>query len=168
MSRPDSTMVVATSTSYLPSQKSTMIASSWCSFIWPCATATRASGTSSATRAATLQLAADGGADLPLVVGSDERQHRMPLLRRGEDGGHLPDPGHAHLQRPRDRRGRHRQHVDLGPQPLQVLLVLDPEALLLVDDDQAQLGEPDLRRQQLVGADDHVDLAVGQLPQRLR
>src|SRR3984957_12345271 len=29
-----------------------------------------------------------------------------------------------------------RTHVHLGPQPLQVLLVLDPEPLLLVDDDQ--------------------------------
>ena len=38
MSRPDSTIVVATSTSDFRSQKSTMIFSSSCSFICPCAT----------------------------------------------------------------------------------------------------------------------------------
>ena len=45
MSRPDSTIVVATRTSYSFSQKPTMIRSSSCSFIWPWPTATRASGT---------------------------------------------------------------------------------------------------------------------------
>ena len=50
MSRPVSTIVVQTSTSNRFSQKSTMTCSSWCSFIFPCATATRASGTSSMSR----------------------------------------------------------------------------------------------------------------------
>ena len=59
-------------------------------------------------------------------------------------------------------RGRHGQHVDGGPQPLQLLLVLDAEPLLLVDDHQAEVLELDLRRQQPVGADHDVDLAVGQ------
>ena len=44
MSRPDSTIVVDTSTSYRFSQKPIMICSSASSPIWPCATATRASG----------------------------------------------------------------------------------------------------------------------------
>ena len=46
---------------------------------------------------------------------------------------------------------------------LQVLLVLDAEALLLVDDDQAEVLEPGGRLQQPVGADEDVDLARGQL-----
>ena len=46
-------IVVETSTSNLRSQKSTMICSSTCSLSWPCATAMRASGTSSASCAAT-------------------------------------------------------------------------------------------------------------------
>ena len=45
-SRPDSTIVVQTSTSKRFSQKSSITCSSWCSPIWPCAVATRASGTS--------------------------------------------------------------------------------------------------------------------------
>jgi hypothetical protein len=38
----------------------------------------------------------------------------------------------------RDRRRRHRQHVHRGAQRLEVLLVLDAEALLLVDDRRAR------------------------------
>ena len=49
----------------------------------------------------------------------------------------------------------------VGAQPLQVLLVLDAEALLLVDDDQAEVLEPDGLLQQPVRADDDVDGAVG-------
>ncbi len=44
-----------------------------------------------------------------------------------------------HVQRPRDRRGRHRQHVDRPPQRLEPLLDLDAEPLLLVDDHQPQV-----------------------------
>ena len=52
MSSPDSTMVVETSTSKSFCQKPTMIFSSASWPIWPCATAIRASGTSSASLAA--------------------------------------------------------------------------------------------------------------------
>ena len=51
-SSPVSTIVVHTSTSVSLRQKESMTASSWCSFICPWAVATRASGTSSARRAA--------------------------------------------------------------------------------------------------------------------
>ncbi|EPJ40697.1 putative Transcription-repair-coupling factor [Streptomyces afghaniensis 772] len=108
------------------------------------------------------QLAADGGADLLLLVGADEGQHRVPLLRRCRDRGHLADAGHRHLQRPGDRGGGHGQHVDVGAELLQLLLVLDAEALFLVDDDQAQVLELGLRREQAVGADDDVHRALAQ------
>ena len=48
-----------------------------------------------------------------------------------------------------------------GAQRLELLLVLDAEALLLVDDDQAELLEPGRRLQQPVRADDDVGRAVG-------
>ena len=57
---------------------------------------------------------------------------------------------------------RHREHVDARAQPLHLLLVLDAEALLLVDDDQAEVLDPDVGVEQPVGADDDVDAAVGQ------
>ena len=56
-----------------------------------------------------------------------------------------------------------RQHVDGGAQPLHLLLVLDAEALLLVDDDQPQVLDPDVGVEQAVGAHDDVDRALGQL-----
>ena len=91
------------------------------------------------------QLAVDRGRDLLVVVGADERQDRVALLGRGLDDGHLPDARDRHLQRARDRRGRHREHVDVGAQRLEVLLVLDAEPLLLVDDHEAEVLEPDVR-----------------------
>ena len=60
-----------------------------------------------------------------------------------------------------------RQHVDGGPQLLEVLLVLHPEALLLVHDHQTQLLEPGAGLQQPVGADHDVDRAVGELARLL-
>ena len=62
------------------------------------------------------QLAPDRRADLPRVVRADEGQDRVPLLRRGQDRRHLADAGQRHLERARDRRRRHRQHVDGGAQ----------------------------------------------------
>ena len=56
MSRPASTIVVQTRTSARRSQKSTITCSRACSFIWPCATATRASGTASAIRLAVFSI----------------------------------------------------------------------------------------------------------------
>ena len=59
------------------------------------------------------------------------------------------------------------QHVDGGPQVLERLLVLDAEALLLVDDHQAEVLDAYAGLQQAVGADDEVDRAVGEAGQRL-
>ena len=56
MSMPDSTIVVQTMTSDCFSQKPWITCSSWCSGIWPCATLTRASGTSWRIRAAAFSI----------------------------------------------------------------------------------------------------------------
>ena len=50
--------------------------------------------------------------------------------------------------------------MDVGLQRLQPFLVGDAEMLLLVDDDQAEVGELDALGQQRMGADDDVDGAV--------
>ena len=70
-------------------------------------------------------------------------------------------PSMRHVQRARDRRGRHRQHVHRLAHLLQPLLVRHAEALLFVDDDQAQVGELDVLADQPVRADEDVDLALG-------
>jgi hypothetical protein len=51
---------------------------------------------------------------------------------------------------------------------LEVLLVRHAEALLLVDDHQAEVLELDVLRQEPVGADDDVDLALARRTQRVR
>jgi hypothetical protein len=55
--------------------------------------------------------------------------------------------------------------VHVGAQCLQRLLLAHAEALLLVHDHQPQVGEAHVRLQQAVGADDDVDLALGDLGQ---
>ena len=53
----------------------------------------------------------------------------------------------------------------LGAILLEALLVHDAEALLLVDDDQAEVGEGDVLLQQPMRADDDVDLALREVAQ---
>ena len=55
----------------------------------------------------------------------------------GVEQRQVADAGEAHLQRAGDGRGREREHVHVGPQRLDGLLVADAEALLLVHHQQA-------------------------------
>ena len=59
------------------------------------------------------------------------------------DGGHVPDAGQRHVQRPGNGRSGERQHVHALGKLLQPLLMGDAEALLLVHDEQAQILELD-------------------------
>jgi len=43
-----------------------------------------------------------------------------------------------------DRRGRHGEEIHVHPRLAQALLVLDSEPLLLVDNEQPEVGEADL------------------------
>ena len=97
----------------------------------------------------------------PLVVAADVGEHRLPILGRRVDRGHLPDAGERHLERPGDRRRRHREDVDVRAEPLQALLVRHAEPLLLVDDQQAEVPERDVGAEQAVRADHHVHATGG-------
>ncbi len=112
------------------------------------------------------QLALDRLLDELLVVLADVRLDRPPALRRRLDHGDVADAGDRHLQRARDRRGAHRDHVDAQLELAQQLLLLDAEALLLVDDQQAEVLRAHVARQQAVGADEDVDLALAELVDR--
>ena len=97
--------------------------------------------------AAAVELAQDRVADEPGRRLGDPRLDRQAVLGRRLDDRHVADAGQRQVQRPRDRRRRQRQHVDLAPELLQPLLGRDAEALLLVDDHQAEVAELDVLRQ---------------------
>ena len=63
------------------------------------------------------------------------------------------------MQGPRNWRGRHRQYIDLLSHLLDALLVAYAESLLFVDDEQAEVGEFQILRQDAVGPDDDVNLS---------
>ena len=73
-------------------------------------------------------------------------------------------PGERQLQRARDRRRGQRQHMHIGLELLQPLLLRDAEMLLLVDDQQAEMLEArsTLASSACVPIDD-VDAALGEL-----
>ncbi len=76
--------------------------------------------------------------------------------RRGE----VTERGHR--DRTRDRRGGHDQLVGRRPvgTPAQAGALPYTEAMLLVDDDQPEVGEPDARREERMGADDQAGTAA--------
>ena len=116
--------------------------------------------------AAALELGADGARDDLLVELDDVGLDRQAILRRRLDDRHVADAGERHVQRARNRRRRHRQHVDALAQLLDPLLVRDAEALLLVDDQQAEIPELHVLREQPVRADDDLDLAGLEIVER--
>ena len=117
--------------------------------------------------AAALDLALERGPDQLLVVLADRRPDRAPALRRRLDDRDVAQAGERHVQRARDRRGGQREHVDLEPQRAQELLLRDAEALLLVEDDEAELLRDHVAREDAVRADQHLDLALGEVLQHL-
>ena len=163
MSMPVSMMVEHSSTLERCAVKSRITRSSSRSRIWPCATAMRASGSSfveplahaldrldlvvqEVRLAAAAQLAHHRLADQALRPGRDEGLDRQALLRRGGDDREVADAFERHGERARDRRRGERQHVDLGAQLLQRLLLPHAEAVLLVDDHEAEALELHLAR----------------------
>ena len=75
-----------------------------------------------------------------LAEGNHVGLDRHAARRRRLDDRQIANAGQGHLQRAGNRRGGHREHVDADGHLLQALLVPHAEALLLVDDQQAQLA----------------------------
>ena len=102
----------------------------------------------------------DGRANELLVELRDDGLDGHAVLGRRLDDAHVAQPDERHVQRARDRRGGHAEHVDGGAHLLQPLLVAHAETLLFIDDEQAEVLELEALRQQRVGADEDVDLAL--------
>ena len=88
----------------------------------------------------------------------DHRLNRQPVLGRRLDHGHIPQPDQRHVQRARNRRRRHREHVHVPAHLLQPFLVRHAEALLLIHDQQSQIVKMHVARKQPVRADENVHL----------
>ena len=74
----------------------------------------------------------------------DHGMNRQAILGRGFDHAHVADAQQRHVQRARNGRGAHGEHVDVLADLLQPLLVAHAEALLLVDDQQAEIAKLDV------------------------
>ena len=105
------------------------------------------------------KLAVDRLAHELVVVLHDIGLDRHTVDRRLLEHRHVTDADQRHVQRPRDRRRRQRQHVDVFLQILDALLMRHAEALLLVDDQKAEVPELDVLTEQTVGANDDIDTA---------
>ena len=109
--------------------------------------------------AAALEFQLDPGAHDLLVELGDHGLNRHAVLGRRLDDAHVAQAHQRHVQRARDGRGAHGEHVDLLAQLLQPLLVAHAEALLFIDDEQAEVLEFDVLGKQAMGADEDIDLA---------
>lgn len=114
--------------------------------------------------AAALHLAPDGVRDDRVVVLDDIRLHGEALGRRRLDDTHIARADKRHVQRARDWRRRERQDVDARRELADLVLLLDAEALLLVDDQEAEVLPLDLVLvEDGVRADQDVHLAEAHL-----
>ena len=91
--------------------------------------------------AAALEFHLDGGADELFIELGDDGLDGHAVLGRGLDDGHVAQAHQGHVQGARDGRGGHGEHVDGGAHLLQAFLVADAEALLFVDDEEAEILE---------------------------
>ena len=113
---------------------------------------------------AAVEFANDHVANQAVVEMGDESPHHLAIGGRRLDNREVANPEHRHVQRARNRRRRHGQHLDQFAQALDAFLVGDAEAMLLVDNQQAQLGKFDVALQQPMGADDDIDQRLAARP----
>ena len=112
--------------------------------------------------AAAFHLAAYGIADDAFVVGGDGGGDGEAVGGRGVDGGHVARAHECHVEGARDGGGGEGEDVDLAEEVFEFLLVGDSEALLFIDDGEAEVFVGDIAGDEAVGADDHIDGAVGE------
>src|SRR5712692_4470024 len=142
--------------------------------IWPWATPMLTSGTSSRknrsieridwTRLWTKKICPPRwisrriASDLRRVELDHEGSDCPAVLRRGRHDAHVAQPGHRHVEGPGNRGRGERENIYLGSQLFQFLLVLHAEALLFVDHQKPKVFEGDVGAQELMGANQDIDL----------
>ena len=87
----------------------------------------------------------------------------QPILGRRLDHAHIADAQQRHVQRARNRRGAHGEHVHVLANLLEALLVAHAEALLFVDHQQPEVAELHILRKQPMRAHDDIHFARGDI-----
>jgi hypothetical protein len=118
--------------------------------------------------AAARVLALESALDELLVVLAHRRTNGATPSRRRLDDRDVAEPGERHMERARNRGGGEREDVDLEPERAQELLLRHPEALLLVENDEAEILRNHVAREDAMRADEDVDLALLELLQHAR
>ena len=109
--------------------------------------------------AAAVEFLLDGGLDKLLVPVRDHGLNCHAVFGRRFDHAHVAQTHQRHVQRARNRRRRHGEHVHFRAHLLDAFFVAHAEALLLVHHQQAEVGELHVLGQQAVGADQDVHFA---------
>ena len=117
--------------------------------------------------AAPRKLPVDRGANEPLIPTGHAGLDRDAVGGWRGEVGDVADAEHRHVERPRNRRGGHRQHVHARTQRLEPLLDVHAESLLLVDDHEPEVGEMDVGLSEPMRTDDDVDGATRESLQRV-
>ena len=112
-------------------------------------------------------LEVDGLAHEVVVERGDGGEDGVAVGRRGIDIGEVAGAHERELQCARYGGGAHGEGVEVDAQLLELLFDGDAEFLLLVDYEQPEVFESDGLADELVGADDDVYLALGQVGQYL-
>ncbi len=92
-----------------------------------------------------------------LAKRGDRSLDREPIFGRRFDHAHIAQTNQRHVQRARNGRGRHGQHVHILAHLLQPLFVRHSEALLFVHDQQAEVLEFHVLGKQAVRPNQDVD-----------
>ena len=102
-----------------------------------------------------------------VIIFADIGFDRQSVLRRRLDNAHIAAIDERHMQRARNRRSRQRQNVDAQVPLFDFFLLRHAEALLLVNNQQAKVGELHISLQQAVRTDKDIHLALLQSLQGL-
>src|SRR5438270_2753748 len=103
--------------------------------------------------AAAIELARNTFVDQSVVPRLDIREHRRSIARSCLHQRHIPQTGQRKVQRTGNRCGSQSQDISIQSKLLEAFLVFDTEAVLLVNDDESELGEGDVVAEQAVRAD---------------
>lgn len=73
------------------------------------------------------------------IILANKGFYRQTTGRGSGDNGEIAHTAHRHIQRPRDRRRRERQNIDIGAHRLNSLFVAHAETVLFIDNQQAEV-----------------------------